>query len=308
KKNSKAEFKHRLQKFNKRNKVNWEEIVCHNCQGIGHMRRNCSSPRLNLERVTPALPRQTEIQPASTVLRVKGSGPEMCIHLLLYDMEVCALLDSGARRSVLPRPCYETIKADERPPLKLSTVQALQGISPSNVDVLGEVDVPVQVGTQTVSVNFIVADAAEGTEAILGHPFLEQARTRLDFGSQKIVLFGEQITYFNPKNKPRVRVVRIARTAILEAGREYIVPGNAHFWEKVQGNMLLSPTKGFLEKHQVMVAQIITGAQPSHQVPVRLYNLGTVAVKVRKGVIARILQPADVVQASTAELPPADCP
>ncbi|RXN37980.1 Retrovirus-related Pol poly from transposon [Labeo rohita] len=301
KKNSKAEFKNRLQKFNKRNKVNWEEIVCHNCQGIGH--------RLNLERMTPALPRPTEIQPASTVLRVKGSGQEMCIHLLLYDMEVCALLDSGARRSVLPRLCYETIKADVRPPLKLSTVQALQGISPLNVDVLGEVDVPVQVGTQTVSVHFIVADVVEGTEDILGHPFLEQARARLDFGSQKIVLFGEQIPYFNPKNKTRVHVVRIARTAVLEAGREYIVPGNAHFREKVQGNMLLSPTKGFMEKHQVMVARIIIGAQPSHRVPVRLYNPGTVAVKVRKGVIAGILQPADVVQASTAELPPVDsCP
>ncbi|KAL0151489.1 hypothetical protein M9458_053275 [Cirrhinus mrigala] len=125
-KNSKAEFKHHLQKFNKRNKVSWEEIVCHNCQGIGHMRRNCPLPRLNLECVTPALPRPTEIQPASTVLRVKGSGPETCIHLLLYDMEVCALLDSGARRSVLPRLCYETIKADVRSPLKLSTVQALQ--------------------------------------------------------------------------------------------------------------------------------------------------------------------------------------
>ncbi len=210
---------------------------------------------------------------------------------------------------MLPRLCYETIKTDVRPPLKLSTVQALQGISPINVDVLGEVDVPVQVGTQTVSVNFIVADVAEGTEAILGHPFLEQARARLYFGSQKIVLFGEQIPYFNPKNKPRVHVVRIACTAVLEAGREYIIPGNAHFQEQVHGNVLLSPTKGFMEKHQVMVARIIIGAQPSKRVPVRLYNPGTVSVKVRKGVIAGILQPADVVQASTTELPPADsCP
>ncbi len=58
-----------------------------------------------------------------------------------------------------------------------------------------------------------------------------------------------------------------------------------------------------------MVAQIIIGAQPGNRVPVRLYNPGTVAVKVRKGVIAGILQPADVVQAPTADLPPADsCP
>ncbi len=62
--NSKAEFKPRPQKFNKKNKINWEEIVCHNCQGIGHMRQNYPSPRLNLERVTPPLPRlQSSILP-----------------------------------------------------------------------------------------------------------------------------------------------------------------------------------------------------------------------------------------------------
>lgn len=100
------------------------------------------------------------------------------------------------------------------------TIQVLQGISCLNVDVLGEVDVPIQIGTHTVSVNFIVADVSEGTEAILGHPFLEQARARLDFGSRKIVLFSEQIPYFTSKDKPKVHVVRVTRTTVLEAGRE----------------------------------------------------------------------------------------
>ncbi|KAK3552131.1 hypothetical protein QTP86_001505 [Hemibagrus guttatus] len=305
-KHLKSEFKPRSPQFHKRGKIKWEEIVCHNCHGISHMRWNCPSPRLNLQRVAPAPPQVTEIQPASTVLRVKGSGPEMCIHTLLYDMEVCALLDSGARRSVLPRHCYETIKADVRPPLKLSTVHALQGISPINVEVLGEVDVPIQIGTHTVSVNFIVADVAEGTEAILVHPFLEQARARLDFGSKKIVLFGEQIPYFDPRNKPQAHIVRIARTAILEAEREYIVPGNAHFREQVQGNVLLSPTKGFMEKHRLMVVHIVVDAHSSNQIPIRLYNPGSIAVKVKRGVIAGVLQPADVVRATNPEILPAD--
>lgn len=299
------ESKPRQLRFNKRGKINWEEIVCHNCQGIGHMRRNCPSPRLDLPRVAPVLHHCADIQPTSTVLQVKGAGPEMCIHTLLYSMELCALLDSGARRNVLPRHCYETIHEGVRPPLELSTVQALQGIGPINVNVLGEVHVPIQVGTHTVSVNFIVADVTEDTETILGHPFLEQARARLDFGSQKIVLFGEQIPYFNPKNKPRVHIVRIARTAVLEAGREYIVPGNAHFREHVQGNVLLSPTKGFMEKHRVLVARIVVDAQPNKQIPIRLYNPGTIAVQVRKGAIAGFLQPANVVKVANSELPTA---
>lgn len=104
-------------------------------------------------------------------------------------------------------------------------------------------------------------------------------------------------------------MVHITRTAVLEVRSECIVPGNLHFREPVHGNVLLSLTKDFMEKHQVMVAWIIIDALPSNQVPVRLYNPGTFAVKVRKEVITRILQPANVVQATTIELPPADpCP
>ena len=53
--------------------------------------------------------------------------------------------------------------------------------------VLGEVHLPIQIGSLTASVNFIVADVTESTN--LGHPFLEQSRACLDFGVQRIVLF-----------------------------------------------------------------------------------------------------------------------
>lgn len=38
-KHLKSEFKPRSLQFHKRGKIKWEEIVCHNCHGIGHMRQ-----------------------------------------------------------------------------------------------------------------------------------------------------------------------------------------------------------------------------------------------------------------------------
>ncbi|KAL1268846.1 hypothetical protein QQF64_034209, partial [Cirrhinus molitorella] len=48
-----------------------------------------SFPMHNLECVTPALLFPTETQPTSTVLRVKESGPEMCIHLKDQMYRLC---------------------------------------------------------------------------------------------------------------------------------------------------------------------------------------------------------------------------
>lgn len=81
------------------------------------------------------------------------------------------------------------------------------------------------------------------------------------------MLFGEQVPYFNPKNKPKVHVIRIARTAILESGWEYIVPGNAHFRERVRGDVMLSPTKGLIEKHCLLVARVVVDEQTNNQIP-----------------------------------------
>jgi hypothetical protein len=63
------------------------------------------------------------------------------------------------------------------------------------------------------------------------------------------VLFGEQVPYFRTKGD----VVRIARTAVFESGCEYIVQRNAHFREPVRGDVVLSPTTGFIEKHRPII-------------------------------------------------------
>lgn len=73
------------------------DIRCFNCDGWGHKQNQCSSPRRNTRTSTRSAPHG---QRPPTVLHLKDQSREMSIHLRMCGAEVCAVLDSGARRSV----------------------------------------------------------------------------------------------------------------------------------------------------------------------------------------------------------------
>ncbi|XP_063050302.1 uncharacterized protein LOC134445147 [Engraulis encrasicolus] len=283
----------------------WEEIRCHNCSGIGHIQRHCPSPR-KTNRPTHQYTNASREGSEPTVLHFKTHGQEMNIHLMMYELDVCAVLDSGARRSVLPLHCYNAIHPEVRPALQPSTVKTLLGVGPGDVPVTGEVQLLVQINNRQVSVNFLVADIA-GEEALLGHPFLTQAQARLDFGTNRIILFGEEVPYFNTVSQPKIQAVRVSRTVVVEAGVEYVIRGKIPVKRRVEGEVMLTPTRGFVGRHKVLVARVLLQAQHAKGVPLRVFNPGNAPVTIRKGAIAGILQPAHALPPSAttamAELP-----
>lgn len=218
----------------------------------------------------------------------------------IYELEVCAVLDSGAGRSILPLRHYNAIHQDMRPPLQSSIVETLLGVGPGDVPVLGEAKIPVGINNRQVEVDFIVADIASN-EVLLGHPFLTQAEARLDFGKHRIVLFGEEVPYFHPETAPKSHAVRVARTVVVEPGQEYLVKGTVRCTEGAQGDMMLSPTKGFVEKHKVLIARVLVNTHSTNVVPLRLFNPGNKAVTIKEGAMAGLLQPAEA-------LPPPSVP
>ncbi|MEQ2197012.1 hypothetical protein XENOCAPTIV_020897, partial [Xenoophorus captivus] len=219
-------------------------VRCHNCQGWGHIQKQCPSPH----KITKTLPfaRTPCDNQEPTVLPLKGQNREMSIHMRLFELEVCAVLDSGARRSVLPLHYYNAIHPDMRPQLQPSMVETLLGVGPGDVPVLGEAQLAVSINNRQVDVDFLVADIA-GTEALLGHLFLTQAGARLDFGNHRIILFGEEVPYYQTETSPKSHAVRMARTVVVDPGQEYLVKGHVHLGAVAHGDMMLSPTKGFVE-------------------------------------------------------------
>ncbi|XP_077362008.1 uncharacterized protein LOC144006828 [Festucalex cinctus] len=263
-------------------------VRCHNCQGWGHIQKQCPSPRKTTK--TSTLGSNSGDRPASTM-----ANKEMCIAVHLYELKVGAVLDSGARRSVLPLHYYNAIHPDVRPPLQPSAVETLVGVGPGEVPVLGEAQVPIEISNRQVTVDFVVADIS-GNEVLLGHPFLAGAEARLDFGRRRIVLFSEEVPYYQAEGRPKSRAVRVSRTVVVEPGQEFMVKGDVNLGVVTLDNMMLSPTKGFVEKHKVLVARVLIHAQPSKTVPIRLFNPGNKSVTIKEGSIAGLLQPAEVVQ------------
>nr|XP_061825306.1 uncharacterized protein LOC133612154 [Nerophis lumbriciformis] len=289
-------YSHTQYKGRSHKDIKWDEVQCHNCSGLGHMKRNCPSPRKTARaQASTMFPQSSK----STVLHLKAQGHEMSIHMVVYGLEVCAVLDSGARKSVFPLRHYDAIHLDIRPPLQSSAVETLIGVGPGDIPVLGEAHIPVLINNRQVNICFLVADIA-GDEALLGHPFLTQAQARLDFGNHRIVLFGEEVPYFDSTNKPKAHAVRVARTVVLEAGQEYVVQGNIHHKDPIKGELMLSPTKGFVEKHRLLVARVLVDVHPHKTMPLRIFNPGSSAVTVRKGAMVGFLQPAKVLQSANA--------
>ncbi|CAL8343095.1 unnamed protein product [Merluccius merluccius] len=50
--------------------------------------------------------------------------------------------------------------------------------------------------------------------------------------------------------------------------------------------MMLSPTKGFIEKHHVLVARIVVQLQQSTNIPIRVFNPGAALVILKRGAMA----------------------
>ncbi|KAJ7998405.1 hypothetical protein DPEC_G00204600 [Dallia pectoralis] len=201
------------------------DVQCHNCSGLGHIQRNCPSPRRPRQQGW-TVSKNTAPDPGKVVTCTVSQEDDMCVKILIVQDPNRAIGRTGPA-----------------------------GYRPQWFGSAGEVNLPVQVGSRATNVNFIIADTTENTEVILGHPFLHQTSAQLDYGRREITLFGEKVPRFEPSHQSRVHIVRVARTTVLESGWEYVVPGTAHLRHVTEGDLMLSPTKGFVEKHHVLVAR-----------------------------------------------------
>ncbi|CAI5671940.1 unnamed protein product [Oreochromis niloticus] len=164
------------------NKSSRKEAVCHNCSGIGHLQRNCPSPRSPAQK--PVKAARGPAPDPGTVFH-NGGQDVMCVQIVIQGREIRALPDSGARRNVLPLHHFNTIPAESRP----------------------------------------------------------------------------------------------------------------------QRHDALRGAKGFVEKHQVLVAHAVVQPRTPSSIPIRVFNPGAAAVTLKRGAVAGVLQPVQVLEGSGSHPP-----
>ena len=241
---------------------------------------------------------QREASSPEDALQVNGCRSEMgnpstgiYVYGVVQDREIRCLVDTGAGRNLLSMEQFRKLSSESHPSLEPADV-VLMSATGMRMKVHGQVTLPVQLGRSECHIQFIVADCAE--EAILGVPFLQESKAKLDFSRLRLHLFGHTVPCFDAEAKPLSAAVRLSKAVTIAPGQEYVVPGRAKFRGPANQYSVLAPTQGFTRRHMVLVAHVLMEAKSGNPwVPVRIFNPGTEPVSMAKRTLVAYLQPIE---------------
>lgn len=170
--------------------------VCFQCGKSGHLKRNCPQKQRSVTKVTP---------PQSS-RHIVGSRSAYLPATIFGEKRWC-LLDTGSEISVVPS---RYVPIGELKP----SAQVLNAANGTTIDVLGEVDVNLDLGPKKVSVSCLVSEHVD--EILLGLTFLEENACIWDFSKRTITICGTQFKLFAQKPSYRVRRLVLQDDTILQ--------------------------------------------------------------------------------------------
>ena len=174
-----------------RNQNNGNSIPTGNCFGCGqpgHYRNACS--KIKKTQFKSVSERQETSQSNTRTVTRKGLW---FVPGTIEGIKVEMLVDSGSDRALVDSKFYNSIPAAARPRLGPST-WSVNTISGSPVVAIGEADFQLQIGNQTLSYPFVVADLGlRRISVVIGHDFLEDNKCLVDMGRGFLRIKDEKI-------------------------------------------------------------------------------------------------------------------
>ena len=130
------------------------------------------------------------------------------------------LVDTGAQRSFISRKQYEE-KLERHTPYKDTNVR-MYGMGGAEMNIKGQIEVPVHVGEEMLYHNFLIADIEE--EAIMGFDFMKKHKVEWTWADQTLQICQSKIPCdMDPESTPR-RVARIStRTSMIIPPRSEVI-------------------------------------------------------------------------------------
>ena len=184
-----SNWKNRPDQF--RNQNNGNSIPTGNCFGCGqqgHFRNACL--KIKKTQFKSVSERQETSQSNTRTVTRKGLW---FVPGTIEGIKVEMLIDSGSDRVLVDSKFYNSIPAAARPRLGPST-WSVDTISGSPVVSIGEADFQLQIGNQTLSYPFVVADLGlRRISVVIGHDFLEDNKCLVDMGHGFLRIKDEKI-------------------------------------------------------------------------------------------------------------------
>lgn len=138
------------------------------------------------------------------------------------------LVDTGAQRSFISRKQYEE-KLERHTPYEETNVR-MYGIGGAEMNIKGQIEVPVHVGGEMLYHKFLIADIEE--EAIMGFDFMKKHKVEWTWADQTLQICQSKIPCdMDPESTPR-RVARISTktSMIIPPRSEVIIIGIVHYF------------------------------------------------------------------------------
>ena len=174
-----------------RNQNNGNSIPKGNCFGCGqpgHYRNAC--PKIKKTQFKSVSERQETSQSKARTVTRKGLW---LVPGTIEGVKVEMLVDSGSDVALVDSKFYNSIPAAARPRLGPST-WSVDTTSGSSIVAIGEADFQLQIGNQTCSYPFVVADLGlRRISVVIGHDFLEDNKCLVDMGHGFLRIKDEKI-------------------------------------------------------------------------------------------------------------------
>ena len=180
------------------------------------------------------------------------------------------LLDSGSVSSLLSKKCFEQHFVELKDNLRKTNCQLIAA-NGEKLEVLGQLEVSLKIGSQTFQILMIVADLEE-VDGIIGLNFLRDLGMNVELGAGvmhrgtwSIRLLGDR----GPEDKSCI--VRLKERVCIPAGQEIITPGVVTNKRNMnmKGYWLLDPVKSLEERNVSLMKAVVINES---EIPLTLIN------------------------------------
>ncbi len=204
------------------------------------------------------------------------------VYVTINGSKIPALIDTGAiQASCLAHSVYKRLKLDRVCELKPSSISSVRGVGGARVPVLGEAEVPLQIGSLTTTHNFYVLQAMSH-QVILGMDFLLEHVPQIDLENHRLVLKtnSQQVNFFQVS---QCHVAQLDNFVSIPPQTEVVVPISVRYYTGQDvSQVVVTPVPTLASKYGIAGACVLTDVKQGKSV-FRMLNPSHQEVKLVKG-------------------------
>ena len=214
---SKCPFR-KNEKWESQNKVK-KSVYCYKCGKEGHISTNCEEQSNKIKaangRSAPSDrsgKKSAEVEADS----VKKIGRTLYARMEINDKWLDCLIDTGSEVNLIPAKYSNNLEIQP-------TTRVLQAANGTCIEVLGEVELTVNVASLKLNTTFIVSEQIE--EVLIGVDWWQVHECYISFPENIMSIKGQRIPLLKKMSRDRCNRVVLQQNVVIPALSEMVVPG-----------------------------------------------------------------------------------